>query len=1100
MYYQQKTYALLHALLNQYIEDDSSNSRESSNSSNISAVCRHLSLLEKDVDELDAWWSRTTGEDNKISLAERVSSSSDRVNLKTKEGSQSNILKHPLSGQERKIKPIKKLKASEVSELIERGFKLTRDPNKAEEYDKNDAERLFLWCWRFLPEKLAESGLLSLETAILSPAHSILPDCSLHGYSSTVSALTGAMYPEVDSNGSDASKNKTPYLLLFTFSPVQELIKASRKFLDFWGSSYLLHYLSAMLCWEVAKKYGADAIITPSLWGQEIIDALIVKDYPGFKESFVVSQNQSNNQDAEKKYNDPASKFENLDFTSLSLTTAGFPNVITVLAPSKEDAISLGNHLEDKLKNIWSKMSLEIRRKVKYKVRMLLVNDEKNDEEIEKMWSDISEYFKNSDSKALKEELKQYYQKGCWEWNQLWDVQINNTWQTYFVTIPLGNPENDLEILKGSDEDFNNWIKSQNEIVRVESDFPAAAETQTYPTINIGTWWGYTQGRLGSAIQAIKNTRQWQIAVAPGERSTLSGEFSALHPRFFYNKFQNGLGVTSESLRLFWQVMSIAFPGLFNGSEKLNAIELTKRMAWKYGGMAESLGINLDKSDKSDKSDKLNKPNKLDKSDDDYETLIRFPNLSSIAAAHFTANHPQKIEDFWQELRRKIYRELNSKHDEFCSRTRRPFQVKRADTALKSETKYDNGYNGVMLSSKWLADDMGLKETETVILRGIIDELQKKYFGDGSPADWWVLVLGDGDGMGRYVTGRQLKDYKDYLVTDLVNRDDIPNELWNKLLETKKRMGPATHVGLNRALLDFSNRLVPHITEQRFCGRVIYSGGDDVMVALPLADLMGFLRSLRAAWCGANDPEGKFSAEGGYWKWDAEEELPGDIPPRPLFTMGEGATMSLGIVIAHKSVPLPTVLENIWSAEKDKAKKLVGRVVKDKENPGNFIINIPDKDGLCFRVIYGSGNTLEAFLKGHLLESWYSFIKAYKEIDLSPLLYRLSEELPRHADVTENYHMFEKVAKVVLRSRDEKLTENAETALIKWLNEWEKWAWNAQQRVEEGEDKPLGTTPEDMAMLLRFSAFWVSRRREEMGWVQRDNRQSESQSESQPVR
>jgi len=57
------------------------------------------------------------------------------------------------------------------------------------------------------------------------------------------------------------------------------------------------------------------------------------------------------------------------------------------------------------------------------------------------------------------------------------------------------------------------------------------------------------------------------------------------------------------------------------------------------------------------------------------------------------------------------------------------------------------------------------------------------------------------------------------------------------------------------------------------CGKVIYSGGDDVMAVLPIEDLSLFLRSIRAAWQGREDPEGEFnhypnthSPEGcGYW-------------------------------------------------------------------------------------------------------------------------------------------------------------------------------------------------------------------------------------------
>ncbi len=309
-------------------------------------------------------------------------------------------------------------------------------------------------------------------------------------------------------------------------------------------------------------------------------------------------------------------------------------------------------------------------------------------------------------------------------------------------------------------------------------------------------------------------------------------------------------------------------------------------------------------------------------------------------------------------------------------------------------------------------------------------------------------------------------------------------------------MGPATHVGLNRALLDFSNRLVPYLAEQRCCGRVIYSGGDDVMVMLPLADLPGFLRSLRAAWSGEADPEAEFQEKGsGYWH--PPSSVPEGIPNRPLFTMGKDATMSLGVIIAHKSVPLPTVLESLWEAEKDRAKKMQGGV----DGQGN---SLPAKDGLCFRVIYGSGNTLEALMKGHLLESWWQMLCSY-ELDpsaakdaLAPVLYRLAEELPRHADVTANHQLCSLVAKVVLSSRDQTLPEATQAALTQWLDQWEAWAWAAQQTkkqelVNRGDSpeaaekaaktQTLGARPEDLGYLLRFTAFWVSRREQEKSWT-----------------
>jgi CRISPR-associated protein Cmr2 len=558
---------------------------------------------------------------------------------------------------------------------------------------------------------------------------------------------------------------------------------------------------------------------------------------------------------------------------------------------------------------------------------------------------------------------------------------------------------------------------------------------------------------LGQSIQAVKNTRTWAIPTAPGERSTLSGQFSAVHPQLHYHgQFKNGGGLSARSMRLFWRLMAEVYPGLFNGSEKLNAIELTKRMAWRYGGVAESLGINLGQED-----------------DTNYDNLIRFPNLSSIAAARFTCEDfkkgGQKTRNYWNCLNTLINQQLPNKADTFASRTHgRPYQIPKVDRQINPENRNGQNFNGVMFSSKWLADDMNCNAQETATLRSLVEEAHKKAkFGEGSPADWWVIVLGDGDGMGKYVSGSKLKKYKEYLITDAIaekvkNHQDYPD-----LLATQKRMGPATHVGLNRALLDFSNRLVPYLTEERYCGKVVYSGGDDVMAVLPLADLLGYLRSLRAAWCADPDPEREFSTEGGYWT--PKQSLQG-LQKRPYFTMGDGATMSLGIVIAHKSVPLPTVLESLWTAEKDRAKKLYG------------------KDGLCFRVIYGSGNTLEALMKGELLDLWWNFMQ-YDQQDLSALFYRLAEELPRHACVTESDRLLRKAAQVIINRRDQTLESHIQENLLNWLDRWENWAYQTYNQVNKNKTEkevPLGTTEKDLANLLRFSAFWNDKRMQQMKW------------------
>ncbi len=1070
--YQRKLYALMH----QEHQDEGSNS-----------IFRTLHCCKEDLDQLGNWWQQLVEEQEQSQvLPNAIASSSDRVNLVPADNTESNNCQvtHPISAQKHEIDSFNQDQKADISKIA----------------TEADGKKVFWWLWRFYPEIRAKQ----YPNALLVPAHKILPDCPIHSYNSTVSALVGALYPEDWQLG---KSHEHPYLLLFTFSPVQEFIKASRKFLDFWAGSYLLHYLSVKLCWHIAKLYGPDAVITPSLWSQEIIDALMIQEFDQPEVNYRIFR------DSFKQYSldelDPVSRF--YDNKSNSLSTAGFPNIITAVVPGKKAAETLGKELTEKLTEEWKAIADKVREDIKKNV-ILWLKESQNQQKREEILQDFSD----ADKLGSQRDLEKFEQPGCWEWNTLWDAQIESSWQPYWTAVPLGNPDQELVISRNDQETFDSKWKDAQEAVafsRSGQEIPTEAEEKAFQTLNVGTWWAILQATLGKSIQAVKNTRTWQIPVAPGERSTLSGQFSAVHPNLNYRRFPEGGGLSAPSMRLFWQLMAAVYPGgLFNGSEKLNALELTKRMAWQYGGVGEFLGIDLSKETNNSKGnreqgtamqrglggfphERLHQDGNREQGagsreqgtnilsidlgllnnettnieDKNVIQFIRFPNLSSIAAARFAYDNPEVISQYWKNLSGLIKQELTDFNDNFHSCTRNyPFKVPKTDNTINSNNEGEN-FNGVMFSSRWLADDMGLTQSRDVLRRLVETAHKQTGFSNGSPGDWWVIVLADGDGMGKYVSGAKLKEYKHYILTEQLDQTSQQVQGFEELLETKKRMGPATHVGLNRALLDFSNRLVPYITEKRFCGKVVYSGGDDVMAVLSLEDLPEFLRSLRAAWCGAEDPQQEFHPNGGYWY--PNQPLEG-LPDRAHFTMGEGATMSMGIVIAHKSLPLPTVLDNLWTAEKDRAKKLPG--TKKDANP-----SIPPKDGLCFRVIYGSGNSLEALMKGHLLDYWWKFIQHYQDIDLSPLLYRLAEDLPKHACVTECDRLLSQAAEVILNRREETLSDQVKNALLNWINQWEQWAFHARKAAGES---ALGTQEKDLAMLLKFSAFWVDKMVQRQEW------------------
>jgi CRISPR-associated protein Cmr2 len=189
-------------------------------------------------------------------------------------------------------------------------------------------------------------------------------------------------------------------------------------------------------------------------------------------------------------------------------------------------------------------------------------------------------------------------------------------------------------------------------------------------------------------------------------------------------------------------------------------------------------------------------------------------------------------------------------------------------------------------------------------------------------------------------------------------------------------MGPSSHNALSRALLDFSNQLVPYLTEQRYAGRLIYGGGDDVLAYTNLWEWDSWLWDIRQCFRGDTDSCDEFKNQGDYWQWNSSEKLPEGVLGRPLFTMGDRATISFGIVIAHHSVPLAIALEQLWDAEKEGAKE---HVAPDGQR----------KDAVQVRVLYGNGNVMRSTSKFAVFEQWRQLLEA----DLEPALFEQAAQV-----------------------------------------------------------------------------------------------------------
>jgi CRISPR-associated protein Cmr2 len=308
---------------------------------------------------------------------------------------------------------------------------------------------------------------------------------------------------------------------------------------DFWAGSWLLHYLSAKVCWELAKKYGADTLLYPCLYQQPLIDHWLLEEYPEFNQWI----------------QEP---------TPQQLLTAGFPNVIVMILPNN-------GKQGDEIKN-----------------NPLYAATQYAKQTLQKTWQELG-------TKSL-----EFLQKVNPAWKEInshtWDDWLKSQWKTYWTALPIGNLETKLTQSPRKDDEYKQWCDKQNDFTNLkenlalfetnEAEFLKAVfglldkETETdskdysrQPNLNVGSWWGSIFDRLRYNLTAVKNARTWSMPTAFGPRSTISGIGSVVRPIYDETKPD---WATEGQTKKFWSEPKNL--GLFDGIEELNATEVVKRV------------------------------------------------------------------------------------------------------------------------------------------------------------------------------------------------------------------------------------------------------------------------------------------------------------------------------------------------------------------------------------------------------------------------------------------------------------------------------------------------------------------------------------------
>ena len=218
------------------------------------------------------------------------------------------------------------------------------------------------------------------------------------------------------------------------------------------------------------------------------------------------------------------------------------------------------------------------------------------------------------------------------------------------------------------------------------------------------------------------------------------------------------------------------------------------------------------------------------------------------------------------------------------------------------------------------------RESKDESASGKADRLLEEMLGV-KPEAYYALILMDGDRMGAWLSAdRELtlphKDCFHPQIRQSLDNRFASDPLFTKYAESLRAANPARHMAISDALNNFALILAPEVIEQRYHGRILYAGGDDLMAMLPVSELLPVMAALRAAYSGVD------AKDVGALEDDLSFKKQGNgfvlHRGRLLRLMGEKATASIGAVIAHHQAPLGAVMRELRAAEK-RAKNEGGR-------------------------------------------------------------------------------------------------------------------------------------------------------------------------------
>ncbi len=818
--------------------------------------------------------------------------------------------------------------------------------------DAEDLKRQSCLLWRrFRAALMAEDEAFALVWGEM-PSESRMPDHSIWDHLRWTTALAFLSTGNSQKLQQNPDFPRTPWLLRLALTPVQAFIREARTTRDLWVGSFLLSDLAWHAMQPVIEQYGPDAIIYPDLRGNPLADHFLIRN-----KVFGLGK---------------AELLHGLEEDAASFAALLPASLVAVVPRGGEGDLPSLDALAQKcvaaVEQRWNELASLV-------YRWLDANIEA-DKNIG--WSDSWERQHQHPPVRLK-----------WSaipWLRTPDGTALTVAQGHALPAQTGVPEltpRQKQAKEKREQRFRPWLPDE-----VWTHYDLARDVYIRSNANWlklerGFDYALTHHQLLQRHELLKQQPDEAMlgkAEEAGEKCTGCGRRQAL----YHSGGDGSIDGQRKRAREFWQQKTLDPDEL--GNERLCGICAFKRFLVPAG--VSAIGV------KSAELTGIN-PNwaGLDKSvrdvSGDAEVRVPFPSAATLAAQKFIEAVLQN-----NKLARDIQQVVDAHEAAGLNATTFPRALPRL-AALESrlakrepawrflireaqETLFPEAVLGMSRSPSIAANKARQKKLEE--LAAAIERLRNnaRKAGIAPPETRLAVVKIDGDRMGRLFLGSQDAigaKWGDVLHPLFVDRlkqyeneaEDITG--WTDLLNHKRLMGPSLHAFVNRALAEFQHRIVPWVVEREFSGRLIYSGGDDVLCLVPADEALALASRLQklfsAPWIVDRQPEAQpwgwryQDASFSYDQDKARERFsalkPGtaqqplrapytdqmepaigeggkqyplaDVPEkhRIIPMLGKGQSLSAGIAFGHFKMPLGQMLRESSTLLDDWAKEKAGR-------------------------------------------------------------------------------------------------------------------------------------------------------------------------------